>query len=299
MASRDNNIGPISLALLLHVLLFASMGVAFNFARPAPITPMAIQATLFVDTDILELPPVADSDPEPIVAPEPEPEVVEPEPEEDEPEPIPEPIIEEPDNEEPDNSEELRRQAEEEKRIQDALVEKERLEKIRQQEEAEKRQREKDEQERKQREEEEKERQRIEAERKREEDIQRQREENERLRRELEDEQRAEEIADEARRLAARNSPAMDAYVFAISQKIGRNWSAPASADAETLCSVRVTQIPGGDITGVNILSCNGDEAVRRSVEAAIRRSSPLPVPSDPALFERTLTVNLRLARDD
>lgn len=297
MAARDNNIGPISLSVLLHVLLFASMGMAFNFARPAPITPMAIQATLIVDTDVLELPPVADEDPEPVVeVEEPEPEVIEPEPEPEPEEVEPEPVVEEPDN---NNSEELRRQAEEEKRIEDALIEKERIEKIRLQEEADKREREKEEQDRKKREEEEKERQRVEAERKRKEDAERQREENERLRRELESEQRAQEIEDEARRLAARNSPAMDAYVFAISQRISQKWSAPASADEETLCSVRVTQDPGGYITGVNILSCNGDDAVRRSVEAAIRNSSPLPRPSDPALFERNLTVNLRLARDD
>lgn len=283
------------MAVLLHLLILAAMFSAFSFARPTPITPMAIHATLVVDTDVLELPPVVQPPPEPeetveevIVE-----EVVE-EPEVDTPEPIPEPPVEE-----PDNSEALARQAEEEKRIQDALIEKERLEKIRQQEEAEERKREKEELERKQREEEEKERKRQEAEQKRLDDIKRQREENERRRRELEADQRAQEIEDEAIRMAARNSPAMDAYIFAMAQKIRRNWNAPASANAETLCSARVTQIPGGEITGVNILNCNGDDAVRRSVEAAIRRSSPLPEPSDPALFDRNLTINLRLATDN
>jgi colicin import membrane protein len=207
------------------------------------------------------------------------------------PEPEPEP--------EPDNSEELRRQAEEEKRIQDAFIEKERLEKIRKQQEANRIKREQEEAQRKRDEEARKERERQEAERRREEDIQRQREENERLRLELEAEQRQAELDAEERRFTTRNSAAMDAYVFAIGQRIRRNWAVPASADSETRCTVSVTQLPGGDIVGVNIRSCNGDDAVKRSVEAAIRRSSPLPEPSDPDLFDRNLTLNLTLERDD
>jgi len=240
------------------------MLVAFDWARPAPITPMAIQARLV--TEIPEMaPPLAQKLPEPIIE-----------------EPLPE----------PDNSEELRRQAEEEKRVQDAFIEKERLAKIRRQEVANRIKRERENEARKERE-------RQKAERKRQEDIQRQREENDRLRKELEAEARQAELDAEERRFTTRNSAAMDAYVFAIGQKIRRYWAVPASADSETRCTVLVTQLPGGDIVGVNIRSCNGDDAVKRSVEAAIRKSSPLPEPSDPDLFDRNLTLNLTLERDD
>ena len=262
------------MAMLLHILLFGSMLVAFDWAQPAPITPMAIQATL-----VEELPQQTGPEPSPPQV-EPEPEVIQPEPP-------------------PDNSEELRRQAEEEKRLQDALIEKERLEKIRQQEEANRIKREQEEARRKREEEERKERERQEAERKRQEDLQRQREENERLRLAMEAEQRQMELEEEERLFAARNSAAMQAYKFAISQKIRRNWSVPASAGIETRCTVRVTQLPGGDIVGVIIQTCNGDDAVKRSVEAAIHRSSPLPEPSDPDLFDRNLTLNLTLERED
>ena len=287
MVRDDYNVIPVSMAVLLHVVLFGSMLVVFDMSRTMPITPLAIQATL-----ITEIPDA------------PAPRIVEPE-----PEPEPEPIVEEPEPE-PDNSEELRRQAEEEKRKLDALIERERLEKIRQQEEAErKRQKEeaerkkkeeaerkrKEEAERKRREEEEKERRRIEAEKKREEDIRRQREENERLRREAEAAARADEIAAEEDRMAAVDSGALAVYMAQIRQKIQRNWSAPASAGAELKCSVRVRQVPGGEVVGVTILSCNGDDAVRRSVEAAIYRSSPLPEPSDPNLFDRNILLNLSI----
>ena len=217
-----------------------------------------------------------------------------------EPEPEPEPVIAEPEPEpEPDNSEELRREAEEKKRRLDALLEQQRLADLKKKEAEEKARKEREEADRKKREEEEKERKRIEAEKKREEDIQRQREENERRRRELEAEQRQAELEAEERRFAARSSAEMAAYQFAIAQKIRRNWAVPASADPETKCSVRVTQLPGGEVVGVNIISCNGDDAVRRSVEAAVRRSSPLPEPTNPDLFDRNLTLNLTLERED
>ena len=273
---RDaHNVIPISMAMLLHVVLFGSMLVVFDISRTMPITPLAIQATL-----VTEIPEAAP--PPKVVLPEPEPE---PEPIVEEPEPEPEP--------EPDNSEELRRQAEEEKRRLDALVEKERLEKIRQQEEADRKRKEREEAERKKREEAEKERRRIEAEKKREEDIRRQREENERLRREAEAEARADEIAAEENRLAAVDAGALAVYMEQIRQKIYRNWSVPASAREDLECAVRVRQAPGGEVIGVTILTCNGDDAVRRSIEAAIKRSSPLPEPSDPNLFDRNILLNL------
>ena len=277
MIRDTHNIIPVSLALLLHVIIFGSMIVAFDYARPTPFTPLAVKATLV--QEVPEAPP-----PAPVVAPEPEPE--------------PEPLIEEPEPE-PDNSEELRRQAEEEKRRQDALLEQKRLEELKRKEEEERKRREREEAERKKKEEEELERKRQEAERKRQEDIQRQREENERRRREEEAAARQAELEAEERRFAARSSAEMAAYQFAIAQKIRRNWAVPASAGPETRCSVRVTQLPGGEVVSVNIISCNGDAAVQRSVEAAIRRSSPLPEPSNPDLFDRNLTLNLTLERED
>ena len=278
MSDNADNVISATLAVLLHVALFASMFAAFDWARPAPITPLAIHATLVTEIPEVAPPPVVERQPEP--EPEPEPEIETPPPE-------------------PDKSEELRRAAEEAKRQQDALIEKERLERIRQQEEAERKRKAREEAERKKAEEARKERERQEAERKRQEDIRRQREENERLRREMEADQRAEEIENEARRFAADNSPAMAAYQFAIAQKIRRNWSVPASAGADTVCVASVRQLAGGDIIGVNILSCNGDDAVKRSVEAAIHRSSPLPQPSDPDLFRPLLELTLQARRLD
>jgi colicin import membrane protein len=55
-----------------------------------------------------------------------------------------------------------------------------------------------------------------------------------------------------------------------------------------------VTQVPGGEVTQVRIGECNGDQAVRESIEAAVYRASPLPPPPDPALFDRNLKINFK-----
>lgn len=102
------------------------------------------------------------------------------------------------------------------------------------------------------------------------------------------------QLADEERLLAATDSGALATYVALIRQKVERNWVRPASARAGIDCQVVVTQIPGGQVTGVSTASCNADDAVRRSIEAAVLRASPLPTPDDPALFERNLRFTFR-----
>jgi len=51
----------------------------------------------------------------------------------------------------------------------------------------------------------------------------------------------------------------------------------------------RVEQLPGGEVLTVKMLRSSGNGAYDRAVEAAILKSSPLPLPSDPSLFVREL----------
>ncbi len=97
------------------------------------------------------------------------------------------------------------------------------------------------------------------------------------------------QLADEERRLAAAESGALAEYIALIRQKVERNWVRPPGALPGVECEVSVTQIPGGQVIGVSIGRCNADEVVRRSIEAAVQRASPLPVPEEAALFERNL----------
>jgi colicin import membrane protein len=101
------------------------------------------------------------------------------------------------------------------------------------------------------------------------------------LRRSLEAEERVNSM---------RNSAEAARWHASIVAKIQRAWIRPPSAQPGIECIVSVTQVPGGEVTAVKVISCNGgDAALRESVEAAVLRASPLPSPPDPALFERNL----------
>ncbi|HLK70915.1 MAG TPA: cell envelope integrity protein TolA [Steroidobacteraceae bacterium] len=91
---------------------------------------------------------------------------------------------------------------------------------------------------------------------------------------------------------ALQRGPAEEEYVALISAKISRAWNRPASAQPGVKCIVHLTQLPGGEVTHVTVQDCNGDEAVRQSVQTAVYRASPLPAPPDPALFQPNIIVN-------
>ena len=102
------------------------------------------------------------------------------------------------------------------------------------------------------------------------------------------------QLAQEERVNAARGSAAAAEWLSLIRDRVTRRWIRPASASRGLNCEVNVTQVPGGEVTHVEIGSCNGDAAVRESIEAAVMRASPLPSPSNPDLFDRNLKFNFR-----
>ena len=104
----------------------------------------------------------------------------------------------------------------------------------------------------------------------------------------------ARQLAEEEELTAAADSGLLDQYAEVIRQKVERNWIRPASARPGISCVVLVKQIPGGDVVDVQVTECNGDAAVLRSIEAAVLRSSPLPPPPDPKLFDRSLRFDFR-----
>jgi colicin import membrane protein len=99
------------------------------------------------------------------------------------------------------------------------------------------------------------------------------------------------QLASEEHINAVQSSPAKAEYLSLITARINRAWIRPPSARPGVRCSLHITQIPGGVITHVVVAGCNGDEAVRQSVETAAYRASPLPAPSDPALFDPNIDV--------
>jgi colicin import membrane protein len=93
---------------------------------------------------------------------------------------------------------------------------------------------------------------------------------------------------------SARAGPALANWEAQIAAKITRAWLRPPTARPGIECMLYVTQVPGGEVTQVSIGDCNGDQAVRESIQAAVYRASPLPPPPDPALFDRNLKIDFK-----
>jgi len=89
---------------------------------------------------------------------------------------------------------------------------------------------------------------------------------------------------------------AVASYSDLIRQKVERNWRQPPGDIAGLACHVRVRLIPGGEVIDAQVIKSSGNAFFDRSVELATRKSSPLPLPSDPNMFKyfRTLEFNFR-----
>lgn len=102
------------------------------------------------------------------------------------------------------------------------------------------------------------------------------------------------QLADEEHVQAVENGPLSASYYAVLQARMTRAWIKPPSAGPGIDCRVEVTQVPGGEVVGARVTQCNGDAAVRQSIENAVYRSSPLPEPPDPALFHRVFTVEFK-----
>ncbi len=258
MVQDSYNIIPVTLAVLLHAIVFGSLFVAFDLSQTAaPPLQLAIRATLVTE----------DSGAPPPVVKEPEPE--------------PEPV-------QPDPDVEARKQAEADKRVEDARLEKERLAQIeRDRKEAERKAAE-DKARREREAEAERERIRQKLEDDRLADIEQQREDNrleeERLLRASQDAIYAADAAE----IEAQNSTEAQIYQSQMVRAVQSNWNRPGTAREGLSCLVAVTQLPTGVVISARVIECNGDDIVKRSIENAVLKASPLPTPSNPLLFLRS-----------
>jgi colicin import membrane protein len=75
-------------------------------------------------------------------------------------------------------------------------------------------------------------------------------------------------------------------YIGYIQQRIQRSWLRPPDSPDGLSCIVQVSLIPGGDVARVQIVRSSGNPVFDRSVETAVYKASPLPLPPDAALFK-------------
>jgi len=96
----------------------------------------------------------------------------------------------------------------------------------------------------------------------------------------------AEQKAIEAER-ARQVQGEVDRYIDIIKQHVQRRWIEPPNVSEGLSCKVQVRLMPGGGVLSVRISASSGDPIFDRSVETAVMKASPLPLPKDPTLFDR------------
>jgi colicin import membrane protein len=300
----------IILSVLLHGTLVAALAYGFwtyRQSRP-PVATLAIEATVVdsrtVNGAAVNTPPEPQPPaPEPTPAPAPAP----PETEPVEPTGPPQPTPEELAQREQALKEQAQKEQAQKEQAQKEQVEREAAEKQRQadeqkqQEEAQRQAEEKQQALQKQREAQEKaeaERKALEARKRAEEQRVAEQKRAEAAQRAAEEKSRADSEAELRNSLAAeeranqlRSSGAVVSWQSQIVARIQHAWLQPPSARSGIQCVLFITQTPGGVVTSARIGACNGDQAVRESIEAAVYRASPLPPPPDPSLFQRELEV--------
>jgi colicin import membrane protein len=84
-------------------------------------------------------------------------------------------------------------------------------------------------------------------------------------------------------------------YQLAIQNAVTSNWSRPESALAGIRCTLRIIQIPGGEVIQVSVTSpCNADDLTRRSIENAVLKAQPLPYRGYESVFQRDIKFNFK-----
>lgn len=103
----------------------------------------------------------------------------------------------------------------------------------------------------------------------------------------VEEQQRSMEKALADEQQASKNAAITSDVVSRIQAKIYEAWRYPPSARPEMEVIVRISLVPTGEVIQVTLEKSSGNQALDRSVLAAVKRAQPLPVPEDSRLFEQ------------
>ncbi len=98
----------------------------------------------------------------------------------------------------------------------------------------------------------------------------------------------------EQRASANKRSGDSDRYKSMLRTKIRGNIVLPPSIQGNPEAIFVVDQLPSGEVLAVKLKRSSGNPGLDAAIERAILKSSPLPKPDDPALFQRTLEIKYR-----
>jgi len=91
----------------------------------------------------------------------------------------------------------------------------------------------------------------------------------------------------------------IDKYMGLIEARVYQNWIKPPSADKGLVCELQVRLIPSGEVISIELSKSSGDEVYDKSVMAAVRKASPLPLPpAEAGLFDVFRDLHLPVRAD-
>ena len=97
-----------------------------------------------------------------------------------------------------------------------------------------------------------------------------------------------------AKQGAAARDKAVADYLSKTRAKIRGNIALPPDVKGNPEAIFDVTQLPSGEILSVRLKKGSGHATLDAAIERAILKSSPLPKPENPGLFERQLELRFR-----
>lgn len=120
------------------------------------------------------------------------------------------------------------------------------------------------------------------------EELQKKKEAEEQARRDEEKRRQEAELQDRlnAERLERRAASEFAKYRALIQQTVSRNWTRPSNARTGLIAKVLVTVTPSGEVISAEVTNSSGNPIFDRSVENAILKASPLPIPRDRELYD-------------
>ncbi len=85
-------------------------------------------------------------------------------------------------------------------------------------------------------------------------------------------------------------------YAAALEQAIQRSMTSATPVVGSTVCRMRISQLPGGEVVTANVLSgCGDDRNLSEALELAALRATPLPYFGHEPAFRSELLIDITL----
>lgn len=137
------------------------------------------------------------------------------------------------------------------------------------------------------------------AKQRKQEQLQRETEFKQKMQAEQERLQKEQEIAAQREAELKKKQTVIDQYMNLIEAKVFQNWIKPPGNLKGKVSELRVRLIPSGDVISIELSKSSGDPVYDKSVQAAVKKASPLPLPpAETGLFDVFRDLHLPMRAD-